>query len=82
VKCQMLDLTPFHLRSLIFCFAVFLRAGALAWQRGVMAGLIAVSIVVNFLATACWIGSDGNLSRETRVFWNAVVGKTPAGSSQ
>jgi len=72
------DLYPF----LIFCFAVFLRAGALAWQRGVMAGLIAASIVVNFLATACWIGSDGNLPSETRLFWNAVVGKTPAGGSQ
>jgi hypothetical protein len=72
------DLYPF----LIFCFAVFLRAGPLGWQRIVLVGLSTVSIVVNFLATACWIGSDGNLPQETRAFWNAVGGKTLAAHSQ
>jgi hypothetical protein len=72
------DLYPF----LIFCFAIFLRASPFAWQRMIMAGLTAVSIVVNFLATASWIGSDENLPAETRIFWNAVVGKTAAGSVQ
>ena len=72
------DLYPF----LIFCFTVFLRAGSLGWQRIVLVGLTTVSIVVNFLATACWIGSDGNLPKETRAFWNAVGGKTLAAHSQ
>jgi hypothetical protein len=67
------DLYPF----LFFCFSIFLRNAKSALYSTTVAVMIAVSSVVNFLATASWIGSDGNLPMETRNFWNAVVWKSP-----
>jgi hypothetical protein len=41
-------------------------------------GLIAVSIVINLLATAFWLTSDPNLPPETRIFWGTIAGEQPA----
>jgi len=67
------DLFPF----LIFCLVVFLGAGgiALVRMRHVLIGLIAISIVINSLATAFWLASDPNLPSETRTFWGVIAGK-------
>jgi hypothetical protein len=62
------DLYPF----LIFCFVVFLGAGGivLVRVRHLLIGLIAISIVVNSLATASWLGErDWSVPAETRAFW-------------
>ena len=68
------DLWPF----LIFCFLIFLRNGIAMWQRIILTGLVAVSIVINVLGTASWIGNDRNLPVETQAFWKAVVGNPSA----
>lgn len=67
------DLYPF----LIFCLVVFLGAGGilLVRMRYVLIGLIAISIIINSLATAFWLASDSNLPRETRTFWGVIAGK-------
>jgi hypothetical protein len=67
------DLYPF----LIFCFVIFLRNARSALYHAAVVAMVAVSSVVNSLATASWIGSDGNLPKETRTFWNVIVGRTP-----
>jgi len=67
------DLYPF----LIFCLVVFLGAGgfALVRVRYLLIGLIAISIIINSLATAFWLASDSNLPMETRTFWGVIAGK-------
>ena len=69
------DLVPF----LISCLLVFLSAGGilLLRLRYLLIGLVVVSIAVNSLATAFWLGSDPNLPVETRVFWSVIAGKKP-----
>jgi hypothetical protein len=67
------DLYPF----LIFCLVVFLGAGGIGLLRVryLLVGLIAVSIVINSLATAYWLAFDSNLPLETRTFWSVIAGK-------
>jgi hypothetical protein len=67
------DLYPF----LIFCLVAFLGVGgiALARIRYLLIGLVAISIVINSLATAFWLASDSNLPPETRSFWSVIAGK-------
>ena len=67
------DLYPF----LIFCVVVFLGAGGilLLRVRYLLVGLIAVSIIINSLATAYWLASDSNLPLETRSFWGVIASK-------
>ncbi len=69
------DLCPF----LIFCLVVFLSAGGivLVRMRYLLIGLIAISLVINSLATAFWLASDRNLPVETRAFWSVIAGKQP-----
>jgi hypothetical protein len=70
------DLYPF----LIFCLVVFLANGQsmLLRLRHVLIALIAVSIVINSLATAFWLAADSNLPAETRNFWAVIAGTAPA----
>ena len=67
------DLYPF----LIFCFVVFLSAGGmiLMRMRRVVPALVAISIIINSLATAFWLASDPNLPPETRLFWSRIAGE-------
>jgi hypothetical protein len=69
------DLYPF----LIFCLMVFLGAGGIVLVRAprLMVGLVAISIVINSLATAFWLASDPNLPFETRTFWGVIAGERP-----
>ncbi len=70
------DLYPF----LVFCFVLFLRTGGivLVRVRYLLIGLIAISMVINSLATAFWLASDPNLPAETRIFWSVIAGTQPA----
>ncbi len=56
---------------LIFGFFIFLRKGgiALLHMRYAILGLVAVSVTINTLSTAFWLGQDKNLPIETRTFW-------------
>ena len=66
------DLYPF----LIFCLLMFLRSGreALLRWRHVMIGLIAISVVVNSLATVSWlVNADQNVPPETRAAWEKLL---------
>jgi hypothetical protein len=56
---------------LIFCFIVFLRKNGmvLVHMRYAILALIALSIIINTLSTAFWLGQDKNLPTETRTFW-------------
>ena len=68
------DLYPF----LIFCLIIFLGSGgaALPRSRHVMIGLIAVSVVVNSLATVSWlVDDDMNIPTETRAKWEQLLGR-------
>ena len=68
------DLCPF----LIFCLVIFLMSGGVALYRSryVMIGLIALSVVVNSLATVSWlIGADQNVPGETRAAWEKFLGR-------
>jgi len=58
---------------------VFLSAGGivLVRMRYLLIGLIAISLVINSLATAFWLASDRNLPVETRAFWSVIAGKQP-----
>ena len=53
---------------LVFCFIIFLRSGgtALFRLRHAIIGLVVLSVVINSLATASWLGEDGSLPRNTR----------------
>ena len=68
------DLYPF----LIFCLLMFLRSGreALLRWRHVMIGLIALSVVVNSLATVSWlVNADQNVPPETKAAWEKLLGR-------
>jgi hypothetical protein len=68
------DLCPF----LIFCLVIFLMSGGVALHRSryVMIGLIALSVVVNSLATVSWlIDADQNVPGETRAAWEKFLGR-------
>jgi len=68
------DLCPF----LIFCLVIFLMSGGVALHRSryVMIGLIALSVVVNSLATVSWlIDADQNVPPETKAAWERFLGR-------
>jgi len=68
------ELYPFLILSLL----VFLRTGgaALLRLRHVLVGLVAISIIVNSLATVSWLAEvDQNVGPETRAMWNVVLGR-------
>src|SRR5438132_1016186 len=59
------DLYPF----LIFCLVIYLSSGAAAvpWSRNIIIGLVAVSVIINSLATVSWlVGADQNAPAETK----------------
>lgn len=66
------DLYPF----LIFCLVVFLDSGgaALLWSRYILAGLVALSVLINSLVTTSWlVGADQNVPAETRAAWEKFL---------
>ena len=68
------DLYPF----LIFCLIIFLLSGRVAVRRlrHVMIGLVALSVVVNSLATISWlINADQNVPPKTRAVWEKFLGR-------
>ena len=68
------DLYPF----LIFCLLVFLGSGgtALLRSRHLLIGLIALSVVINSLATVSWlIHADQNVPAKTRAAWEKLLGR-------
>lgn len=55
---------------LVFAFLFFLRSDRTAFHlRYLLIGLVAVSVIINSLSTAFWLGEDKNLPIETRAFW-------------
>jgi hypothetical protein len=68
------DLYPF----LIFCLVIFLGSGSVALTRSryVIVGLVALSAVVNSLATISWlVNADQNVPTETKAAWEKVLGR-------
>jgi hypothetical protein len=68
------DLYPF----LIFCFVVSLASGgaALLRSRYIIIGLVALSVVLNSLATISWlINADQNVPMETKAAWEKLLGR-------
>jgi hypothetical protein len=68
------DLYPF----LTFCLVVFLTSGgtALRWSRHIIIGLVALSVIVNSLATISWlIDADQNVPAETKAAWEKFLGR-------
>jgi hypothetical protein len=68
------DLYPF----LIFCLVVFLASGGIVLLRSrhLLIGLVALSVVINSLATVSWlIDADLNVPSETRAAWERLVGR-------
>ena len=68
------DLYPF----LIFCLVIFLRSGgvALVRSRHVIIGLVALSVIVNSLATVSWlVDADQNVPAETKAAWERLLGR-------
>jgi hypothetical protein len=68
------DLYPF----LIFCLAVFLGSGGttLLWSRRILTGLVALSVVINSLATVSWlVHADQNVPTETKGVWEKMLGR-------
>jgi hypothetical protein len=66
------DLCPF----LIFCLVVFLASdrSALLWSRYIIVGLVALSVVINSLATAAWlVYADQNVPAETKAVWEKLL---------
>jgi len=66
------DLYPF----LIFCLVVFLAANepALLWSRYIIVGLVALSVVINSLATTSWlVYADQNVPAETKAVWKNLL---------
>jgi hypothetical protein len=66
------DLYPF----LIFCFVIFLRSGGVASvrSRDVIIGLVALSVIVNSLATVSWlVDADQNVPAETKAAWEKLL---------
>ena len=68
------DLYPF----LIFCLIIFLGSGGAAVLRSryVIIGLVALSVVINSLATVSWlVDADLNVPAKTRAAWEKVIGR-------
>jgi hypothetical protein len=68
------DLYPF----LIFCLVVFLASGgaALLRSRNIIIGLVALSVIMNSLATISWLlDADQNVPAETKAAWGKVLGR-------
>jgi hypothetical protein len=68
------DLYPF----LIFCLVIFLgsSSASLTGSRYVLVGLIALSVVVNSLATISWlVNADQNVPTETKAAWEKLLGR-------
>jgi hypothetical protein len=68
------DLYPF----LIFCLVIFLGSSSASstGSRYVLVGLIALSVVVNSLATISWlVNSDQNVPTETKAAWEKLLGR-------
>ena len=68
------DLYPF----LVFCLAMFLGSGGseLLWSRHIIIGLVALSVVINSLATVSWlVDADLNVPAETRAAWEKLLGR-------
>jgi hypothetical protein len=68
------DLYPF----LIFCFVIFLGSGGvvLVRSRHVIIGLVALSVIVNSLATVSWlVDADQNVPGETKAAWEKLLGR-------
>lgn len=68
------DLYPF----LVFCLAIFLGSGGseLLWSRHIIIGLVALSVVINSLATVSWlVDADLNVPAETRAAWEKLLGR-------
>jgi len=68
------DFYPF----LIFCLVIFLCSGgvALLRSRHLMIGLIALSVLVNSLATISWlINADQNVPTATKEAWEKLLGR-------
>jgi hypothetical protein len=68
------DLFPF----LVFCLAIYLCSGAAAvpWSRNIIIGLIALSVIMNSLATISWLlVADQNVPAETKAAWEKVLGR-------
>jgi hypothetical protein len=67
------DLYPF----LILCLVIFLGSGGIAslWSRHIIIGLVALSLVINSLATISWlVGADQNVPTETKAAWGKLLG--------
>jgi hypothetical protein len=64
---------------LAFAFFFFLQSGRAAFhQRYLLIGLVAVSIVINSLATVAWlVDADMNVPQKTRDTWKAFLGRKP-----
>jgi hypothetical protein len=62
---------------LIFAFLLFLRRGKAAFHlRYVLIGLVALSVVINSLATVAWlVDADMNVPQKTRAEWKAFLGR-------
>src|SRR6266513_1349124 len=68
------DFYPF----LIFCLIIFLCSvgSELLWSRHIIIGLIALSVVINSLATVSWlVDADLNVPVETRAAWEKLLGR-------
>jgi hypothetical protein len=68
------DFYPF----LIFCLIIFLCSGgvALLRSRHLMIGLIAVSVLVNSLASISWLlDADQNVPTTTKAAWEKLLGR-------
>jgi len=68
------DLYPF----LTFSLVVFLGSGGttLLRSRHLLIGLVALSVVINSLATVSWlINADQNVPAETRAAWEKLLGR-------
>jgi hypothetical protein len=68
------DLYPF----LIFCLVIFFGSGSVALTRSryIIVGLVALSVVINSLATMSWlVNADQNVPTETKAVWEKLLGR-------
>jgi hypothetical protein len=66
------DLYPF----MIFCFVLFLASSraVLSQWRYIIIGLVALSVVINSLATISWlVNADQNVPKETKAAWEELL---------
>jgi hypothetical protein len=73
IQRYMTEFYPF----LVFAFLFFLRRGKAAFHlRYVLTGLVAVSVLINSLATVAWlVDADMNVPQKTRTAWKAFLGR-------